>query len=273
MVLSRVRYRKRLRTSKEWAVATTLFLIFAAFVLSRWLSKTFENDSGLELVYAGLMLAFSWDMVHALVVGAIEDAKDKELKERDKTQTSEGVLERQNWEYYALIEKNVPLRFDFKRGNPSLKLWSDSSHLELLEDSLAHDEIGRALGDEDELLQNIALRACLEALGKQDASNEEIKNMRLELFCQDIYVYLKAWLMISIRNRREMPFCEIRQRYPNEASPKKEYYVKAIRYVRNHLVDRPSVANLLREEHRERAKKILKDYLSKLIARIETNSP
>jgi len=271
MVLSRVRYRRHFRAGKEWAVGTTLLLIFTAFVLARWLSKTFPDGSGLELIYAALMLFFSWDMVNALVTGAIDAAKDKEIQEYEKTQTSQGILERQNLEYYALVEYHLPLPSNSRRHNIVLsKSLPDPSLEAVLLNSFAHDTILRGLENNDELLVDVALRACLEALSKENASNEEIKrNESLKLFRQDIYVYLRVWMMFSIKNRREMPVRGIKHRYPNESSPDKYAYIRAIKYIRDHLIDRPNVSNLLKEEYRERSKEILKDYLTKLITGLE----
>ena len=71
--------------------------------------------------------------------------------------------------------------------------------------------------------------------------------------------------MLSIKNDREMDINKIKQRFPRESSPNIKAYRKALRLIKNELIDKPQVDNCLEEKYRIKAKEIIKDYLSRLI--------
>ncbi|MEP0915388.1 hypothetical protein NC981_01035 [Leptolyngbya sp. DQ-M1] len=267
MAFSRVRFRRFFCITEDQAVWIVLILIWGSATGTLLLSKAFPDSSftATAIIFALFGAPLSFDMVNALVKGAIERAKDEGIQKYKATQTSEGILEQQDIEYYAVI---LPAHRNYSSARLSIR---DESLLEQIKnDALASDEVVRRLGDEDELLVGLANWACRKELGMDKASREEIRaNQDLERFRKDVFMYLKAWLMLSIKYRREMRVEDIKQRYPNEAEPNKYAYLRVLRYIRDYLIDHSEISGRLEEKHRERGKQLLKDYLTKLIQRLE----
>ena len=157
-----------------------------------------------------------------------------------------------------------------KQNLPLLRLYDEPSLEEIKNDILACNAISKELEDQDKLWNAVALRACLKSLGREKDSDYDIDNDdALKIFQRDIYIYLKAWLMLSIRHRRGMPVEEIKRRYPTPISPDKYAYVRALRYVRDYLIDSQKLNEYLQHVYRDRARKIIKEYLTDLIEGLE----
>jgi hypothetical protein len=267
MAFSRVRFRRFFRVTEDQAVFIVLLLIWGAATGTLWLSKTFPdpNLAATAIVFGFFLAPFSIDMVNALVKGAIEHARDQEILKYKKTQSSDGILEQQDTEYYAMIPPSYRSHHLVR-----LRIHDESALEKIKNDALACDEIIKQLGDQDELLSGLANWACRKELGMDTASRSEIhSNQNLERFRKDIFIYLKAWLMLSVKYRREMRIEDIRRRYLNEALPHKDSYLRVLRYIRDYSIDHPELSERLEDRHRERAKQILKDYLTKLIGGLE----
>jgi len=87
----------QLKASKDWAVFIAVVLVFFALVLARVLPLVLPKDTpALELLANAFFMIFSWDILNALIGGAIDTAKGKEVKSYLTTQTSEGIYDRQN---------------------------------------------------------------------------------------------------------------------------------------------------------------------------------
>lgn len=266
MVLSRVHP----KVSKDQVVFTALFLIFLALILARILpSLVPQQGPVLEFVVGGFFLFFSYNMVNILVGGAIDKAINEGIQKHQQENSFDEIVENQNLEFYALIPSAG------RMGIPSLtKFYSNQELDKIGKEALVRDAILKGLGADDKLLQLIALRACQKVLHKEKATDDEINSDDdLKVFCLDIYIYLKAWLMLSIKYRREMPVENIKQSYPSEKSPDRWAYIQAITEVKDKFIDRPNVIKSIdTEEYREPASEIIKKYLSYLIDELRTSN-
>jgi|GEM_PF-2007795 len=177
------------------------------------------------------------------------------------------ILAKQELEFYALL----PL--DLRRGNSSILRLRDDIDLENVQsNALARELILRVLGGENDLLNAIAGRACCRELRIDFATafDEEIQqNDTLNIFYDDIYIYLKAWLMQSIKYDSEMPVADIKQRYPNEIRPDKQAYIRVLLDIQSYWIYRPYVQQRLESDYKTHANEIIHNYLDKLIEQIQ----
>jgi hypothetical protein len=126
------------------------------------------------------------------------------------------------------------------------------------------------LSNEDDPLRGIALSGALHAIGKDNANQQEIvEDTELRVLWHDIYVYLKTWLMLSIKNEREMDLKNIRKRYPTPETPNKNYYIKAFKYIKNHSVRSEKLRDYIDSSFIDSSIKILDSYLAILIKRLQ----
>ena len=253
--------------ARTQAVFITLVLIVLALALPFWLSSFFPNgtpDTTKNLITGAVVLLISWDMVNDIVGAAISAAKEKGIKDYLKNNSSDGIREKQDLEFYAMLP------IDSRRGSLSLERVHDEQELEVIKKNvIARELIVRTLGNDDELLQAIALRACLKELKMENASDDEIKvNTDLIIFQKDIYIYLKAWLIQSIKHERIMPIEDIKQRYRSELNPNKLAYINVLTSIKDKWMKRRSVQDCLSEEYREKANVIIDEYMGRLITEI-----
>ncbi|MBG1242569.1 hypothetical protein [Nostoc sp. NZL] len=267
MILSRI----TIKTDKNWAIFTALFLIFIAFVIARLLPLLIPQEAKyLEFIINGFFVLFSWDMVNAMVGGAIDQAVESANQQNIdnlKAKTPEESHKKQDLEFMAWVtSKNI-------KGRNSLL--QNDNELEIIKTkALIRDEIVNVLTkNQDNLLTSIATKASRYTLNKEKLTHEEqLKDIdlhELEIFRQDIFIYLKAWLVISIKYDREMQSELIKQSHPSEESPKKQDYLKALRYIKDNLMERDTVAQYFQEKYKHEAREIIKFYLNRLIERIK----
>lgn len=253
--------------ARTQAVFITLGLIVLALVVPFWLSSFFPDgtpDTTKNLITGAVVLLISWDMVNDIVGAAISAAKEKGIEDYLKNSSSEGIREKQDLEFYAMLP------IDSRRGSLSLeRVHEEQEFKRIKRNVLARDLIVRTLGNDDELLQAIALRACLKELKMENASNDEIKaNTDLTIFQKDIYIYLKAWLMQSIKYDRVMPISDIKQRHPSESNSDKLAYINVLTSIKDKWMKRPLIQDCLSEQYREEANVIIDDYMGRLITEI-----
>lgn len=252
--------RVRFRVRKIHAVFTASFLVFIALLLARVLPTLVPQDKPvLELLVSGFFLLFSFSMVNALVSEAIEDAANEKHNEYLKTESSEGIRTWQELEYYSAIP------FESRRRSTKLMGVQGSHTLEDIEtESRIRDTIVCGLANEL-ILKRMALKACAVALGREDDQAYLEGDRRFGRFREDVYIYLRAWLIMSIKYKREMPLELIQQGFPDETSPDKYAYIRAIRYIRETSIDKSGVEECLNANYRGAAKVILRQELDKLI--------
>lgn len=288
MILSRVIPKTRNpEFAKNTAVLMSLILIFAAFLISSFLAFGLpvvlprilpENASEsteltvqvlTSLITGGLFLFVSWDMVYGLVGSAISAAAEKEFHERIQPHledikacrkdldecrenlSTERIVRRQNEEFYATIPSSSR-----NNGGLLIRIFSaeEDSLNQVQRRRIARDLITAGFAYNDNLLLDMALSASKRALNKEGLTEAEgVIDTDLEIFRQDIYAYLKAWLMLSISNECKMEVAVIKQRYPNEHSPDIEAYINAITDVKERLIRHPEVVKCLKPRHPEMA--------------------
>ena len=155
-----------------------------------------------------------------------------------------------------------------------LDLSFDESLNEALRRRIARDLVIRAIAYNDELLRFIALEASAKVLNKTNLTNIEAEeNTELNLFRQDIYIYIKAWLVCSIANDNEMPINFIKHR----CNDKKELYEKAILYIKEERIKEQDVIDELeyfdrQSKYVEDAINLIDEYLTRLIKLIHNRS-
>ncbi|MER3434597.1 MAG: hypothetical protein C4288_14530 [Leptolyngbya sp. ERB_1_1] len=252
------------RIRKTHAVFTATFLVFLAFLLARSLPLLIPKEKPeLELVVNSVFLLFSFGIVNAIVGEAIEDAAAEKHKEYLKTESSDGIRTLQELEYYSEIP------FEFRRRSTKLLGVQGSGTLEdIVTESRIRNAIVCGFANEP-MLRRLALKACAVALGSEDDKSYLENDRRFGRFREDVYIYLRAWLIMSIKYKRAMPLELIQQGFPDEASPDKYAYVRAIRYIRETSIDKSGVEECLDANYRGAAKVILRQELDKLIKTLQ----
>ncbi|MBD2606283.1 hypothetical protein H6G81_17540 [Scytonema hofmannii FACHB-248] len=260
MIISRI-IRK---TDKNWAIFTALFLILTALLIARLIPP-----QGNELFVSAFFVLFSWDMVNAMVGGAIDQAvesAEKRITEKWKANTQEEYLKKQNLEFQAWVTSNNVRR--------SYSLLQNDSDLEITKkNALIREDIVNVFTKKEHqlTLKAISLKACMDVLNKKNLTDEQKKqDSELTIFRKDIYIYLQAWLMISIKYDREMESELIKQSHPSEEDPKKQDYLNALKLIKDNLLTEDSkLASSFQEKYKHEAITIIKSYLNKLIERIK----
>lgn len=257
--------------AKTQAVFITLGLIVLALALPFWLSNSFPDgtpDSIKNLISGAVVLLISWDMVNDIVGTAISAATKKSIEDYLKDNSSESIREKQDLEFYAMLP------IDSRRGNLSFERIHKEQELKMIERNvIARNLIVINLGNNDELLKMIALRACLKELKMDNYSENQIQdNCDFNIFQRDIYIYLKAWLIQSIKYDRMMPIGDIKQRYVSESNPHKSAYINVLTSIKNKWIKRPKVQNCFSDEYREEVNVIIDDYMERLITEIRNYS-
>ena len=145
--------------ARTQAVFITLGLIVLALALPFWLSNFFPNgtpDTTKSLITGAVVVLISWDMVNDIVGAAISAAKKKSIDDYLENNSSDGIRKKQDLEFYAML----PIHS--RRGSLSLERVHDEQELKRIKRNvIARELIVITLGNDDELLKAIALRACL----------------------------------------------------------------------------------------------------------------
>lgn len=272
--------------AKTYAVFTALFLIFLSYfvalglafglpiILSKILPDTASKDIelyvsiALGVVVTAFFVWMSWDTVDAMVGTAIKaDAEDtkqrleKKLEQYKAENAEKEYVKRQNLEFVSVVLKdlsNEPIEGTEK--------YSDESLRQAFRRRIARDAILRELAYNDVLLKKIALEATKMALRKTDIDGERAsRDTILILFRHDLYIYLKAWLMHSISNGREMNAAIIKQR----CLGKQVQYINALTHIKQELIRKHQVSEKFEPEHRADVIQMLEEYLDKLIASLQ----
>jgi hypothetical protein len=232
MILSRVLPQaKDPDLAKNFAVFTTLGLILLGFAfpyLMTWLFSLFPEDTpewAKGLVVAAGALWFCWDMTDAMVSSAIKAATNQEIS-------------------------------NYEEQNPDLAKIINTQRLEFC---CFIPTTSRAKSSVVEKMAEGAVVLTLAQLGQNTTSPQDFRN-----FLNDIYAYLRAWLMLSIKYDSPMPVKYIKQRYPNEYRPNNAAYIRAIENIIN-MLEIPEVMECLDPRHRKSAISVAKEYLGTLI--------
>ena len=263
MILSRVLPQaKDPDLAKNFAVLTTLSLIALGFAfphLVTWLFSLFPQDTPdlvKGLVVGGGAILFCWDMTDSMVGSAIKAATNQEIGNyEDENPDLAKIVNRQRLEYSCVIPKVSRSKSSVTDSNPSPTL---------CERCEGRDAITRGLAYNERVLKKIAEGAValtLTQLGRNKTTSQQDFNN----FLNDIYAYLRAWLMLSIKYDRPMPVKYIKQRYLKENKPDKIAYVKAIENIINSLIESPLVIECLDYRYQKAAVMISKEYLVTLV--------
>jgi hypothetical protein len=258
--------------AKQQAISTTSGLIVTAFGLAFIIvlgvpqlfgviltNPTPEPTKTIFTVLTGVFtsvtfLWFSSDRIKSKVSAAIEHSAAEKFKSYKKENSSQALIDTQNREFLGIL--------CFLSGTPSAREQREYNNDR--ENVLARQTILRNLSGKDQFLEEIGQAACLKVFKKQNASYSEIESdPQLHKFWQDICLYLKAWLIISIGNGRPMSTSAIRQRYPDQDSPNKWIYLDALTFIKDKLIEHAKTRKQLGEENQELAIKMIKVFLSR----------
>jgi hypothetical protein len=282
MLISKLIRRVKKKVAKYEAVGMIIVFIILAVIAGYFLAQEIAKEKIFEAV---LTIAiggfFSWDMINFVVGTAIDTESqlqaEKRIEDYKSTSTQQKIIEKQNLEFLATIPTSN------RKGEDSYSLpgrhdtWEDVRQKIVIReatvrglDILTREAILRGLNNEDDPLRGMALAGAGHALKR---SYQEIQqDSDLKIFFQDIYVYLKAWLMLSIKHDREMDFKKIRQRYPKSDSPNVRAYIKALQYIRRYSIDSTVMERYITNEYIANSRQILKQYLKTLIEQLEKSA-
>lgn len=196
----------------------------------------------------GIIGVLSWNSISSMVEKAIdEEAQRKKENEKQEEQKSsyEYADNELKEEYSAVVSRygdegvyqSGIFIFDSQdKGNKSSP-WANHlareftlrglDYLNMVEEG-SRKAILRLDLEKDPLIE-LALSGAIRALGMIDSSPEEIeRDANINLLSRDMYLYLKTWLMISIRNHRMMNCYEIKRRYPYRGSDDVSKHIEAL---------------------------------------------
>ena len=253
-----LRHIRRIPIGREQAVFTALFLIFLALFLARALPSLVPQEKpALELLAGGFFLLFSYPIVNVLVGGAIDKTATDAVTLYKRENSPQDIVERQNKDFQSFV-------LSFRNPNFVLSQIQDRDTHTLTRKFFARREILRTLSEDD--WETIALEACIRTLGKENDLDIQIeKDDELTILWQDINIYLKAWLVLSIDYNRKLPIDYIEQRYPSKQSPDSWTYIRILRYIRHKFSYSDDLLKLIRDEYRSQAIEVLEDHLDFLI--------
>ena len=269
------------KSKQAWVVFTCSFLvvlgyviaIFWVFVFPRFLTWVFpdgipEEKKIVVTVILGLCTAtlsawFPGVSLRSLIESAIDDAAaakirefEKEFEEYRKSNSSDEIIKRLNQEFNALL---------IEARNAILDT-TDSNLNESLRRRIAREVIRKKISENENILRTMATKATKAAfpdkktsLGKEAAAEQE-----LQLFWQDVFVYLKAWLMFSIENEHGMNVEEIGQQLPNS----EDAYIEALCNVKDKQIREEWFTQNLDLDYRVEAIQLLETYLEELITKL-----
>ena len=251
--------------TKTNAVFTVLALIWLAYFIAftvalvgpAVLSKILPSDAAeftknyvsliILFITTALFALFSWDMVNDKVRSAIR--ADVAVKESENSERE--YFKRQDLEFKSVTGA------DLYSISPS----SDKALDQSFRSRMARDSIIGGLAYDDTLLRKIANGATKEALSAHIPGVRANKDETITIFRQDIFIYLKSWLMHSVMNGRCMDISVVKQRCPG----KKAQYVKALTYIRETSIKQRQVVEKLDSQYKYHSIQMLEKYLDILI--------
>lgn len=291
MFANKVLRRVKKRVFKSDAVASIFVMIaIAAFIGFITGKKLTENADFKEVIALLSGLAFasllSWDMIDSFIGEAIDfQVKEKVREVREgyelNTQPSK-IQQNQELEFLAMVPQNS------RKSSEAYRLptqWDDLAQCRenIISreaavrglDVLTREAILQGLNDDQDPLRKLALVGAMKALKinpkklNYDKFGNLKNNQALKTLREDIYVYLKAWLMFTIKFGRHMDASKIRQRHP-----KSETYIKALTHIRKNAIYSDGVANNIRKyiddkHYVNKAISVLNHYLGDLIEQLE----
>ncbi len=263
--------------AKQKAISEMTGLIFKALVaafiaiygLPPLLESALGNDTNDALKIAlpplsslFISLFFMWhssDSIKNKVGTAIDEAVQQKLEQyRDHQPEVSQILELSRKEYACTIpQKN-------RNSSSDQAIGRDSSFCRR---QAARDVIMQSFNSR--LLYAIALKSVKEVTGKR---TQQLKQIDKDLY-GDIYVYLKGWLMTSIKYSYLMPLDRIEPRYPSHHA-----YIDAFRLIKDKYIRGSKVSEIIHDSVKansdderyyeaitQEAKKLLDEHLQLLI--------
>lgn len=283
---------KDLDTAKHEAVSTTLGLIFWAFVAALVIayglpallavvldSSTNNATRTTATVFSSLTtgLFFMWlssDRLKSTVGVAVEAAANQKLDEYKRQHPSLEETSSVNKQEYAC---SIP---PINQSESSIRYSSPDSPV--CRKRLGRDAVIRSLAYNKILLQGIALAAVERTLEQINGNRRKEKLISgEEVLFNDIYVYLKGWLMMSITHDCTMPINYIEQRYPNVNHPDHLAYITSIEIVRKECIQSNKIVSAISyavkdDEYPDiaasQAIDLLDNYLGILISELKKNA-
>lgn len=280
-----------------------LFCVLVAGFIGYKLGTTPEAPKGLEFVLSIAAAMLSFDVIKEIVEstiravsgekfehGKIEGLKEAEKRIREIRDKHDSDLEKIHMNSEEAIQEHKHRYYLSRIGNESIGFSISELKLDALDQGLCK-EVNRLGIDSftrefekksEEIRESRAVRCLIQGLSDEEFirpmalmaaryvlnKTEEEMNERPEynLF-KDIYRYLKGWLVCSIDNDTGdlMPISVIGLNYPNSKSPDKDTYKLAFSYIRDELLER----NLSRKILKEKATKVVRNYLDELLKLIE----
>lgn len=199
----------------------------------------------------GIIGALSWNTISSMVETAInaEAQRRKDDKKEEEQKSSYEYADNELREEYSAVvarygDEGVYQSgiFVFDSQGSKSSPWSNHlareftlrglDYLEMIEEG-SRRAILRLDLEQDPLIK-LAASGAIRALGMINSSPEEVEgNSSVNSLSRDIYLYLKTWLMISIRNHRMMDCYEIKRRYPYKGSHDVSKHIEALRVIKD----------------------------------------
>ncbi|MEA5470431.1 hypothetical protein [Spirulina sp. 06S082] len=259
---------------KQEAIVYTFGFVTFAFILGLAVPSYSDIYPLNYLISVGFI-----SVLIGLLIEIISDSIDCSVKkEKEFYQNSEDV---QYMEYLNLIQREMD-KHNADRVPPTEQLEKYRKH------SITREVVSKLanLADEqrqDNPLYHISVSASIHALdmknsakkarkqSNQDSFDSILKEDTLVLLHNDIFTYLRAWLVCSILFGRIMNIEKLPQRC-NKKTPCYLTYVKAIKYIKrgiilDELLNEPLLEECLgqNKEKKDFAKEVITIYLQQLI--------
>lgn len=267
--------------AKNRAIRKTFGLIFWSFIVALlvafglphlfdtiYSSRQDDATKSTVTVLTSITLSLLWMWVSSEVIKntvgkavgeAVKDAANQELQTyKDQHPNVKRAMEMRQREYVCRIPRGQESEYSVQR---------DQS---ICNRKTGRDAVTRSLSYNDKLLFHIASRSVQGVLRKHRGGRTQLEHEALEeIFANDVYVYLRGWLITSITHDCDMPISYITDRYPDEQSPNKEAYIEAFStaqylFTRNTRLRSRMNEILDNEEHTGEAIKLLDEYLGRL---------
>lgn len=254
-----------------------LFLVFSFFIylaLPPFLDSLSSPDALDVFIQIGTMLV-SLELMREIIASELEALKkyerektEDEIARRKRAQDSQILAHR----YYVSQIVGTPsgLKFEDLNLQPVSNAFL-SSQVPLYDLGFSNFQDRRLIRCElinipEDFWQSLALSASMYVLNK--SISEEIDVKPNYFLFQDLYAYLRAWLVCSIDNDggKPMPIAVIGLHYPNEESPNVRIYLDALFFIKNDLLERDGPKNICAPS----ILKSVKDRLDQLIQLIDS---
>ncbi len=274
--------------AKHRAIYDTVGLILVAFcaalviafglrpLISSSLSDSTDDAAkSIVTIITSLLISlfFMWlsfERIKTTVGLAIDVAVEQKLiKYKQQNPAIEQRLRTQLQEYSCAIPPSHRSELSIQTGSPNMIICNKR---------IGRDAVIRSLSYNDELLQGIAYTAVAQTLSRTNRNQlVHLTEETEQIFFQDIYVYLKAWLMMSITHGYPMQLGYIRQRYPSTHYPDRVAYIAALRIVKERTIKSSRVTAQMNETLKDQyalnqALTLLDEYLATLITQLSSHA-